>query len=160
MRARERPLLPTISMALSGLSSISLLAPLIALRMHVHPSEVVATTGMRAHMGETAKLTNVTGTQTFQRATMSSRMFTRYLLMAFWTPAMLREVGVGAAGVGGRGAGGERAWRSGGPGRGRWVRGGEAGGAPDAVLDALAGDVEGREVHEGVVDALVEEDLW
>ncbi len=39
-------------------------APRIALRMQVHARLVVATTGIRIHIGEKAKLTIVTGTQT------------------------------------------------------------------------------------------------
>lgn len=49
---------------------------------HVHASEVVATTGMRSHIGENAKLSIVTGTQIFHSATRSSLRLARYLAMA------------------------------------------------------------------------------
>ena len=47
-------------------------------RMHVHRSDVLATTGMRSHMGENAKFMNVAGTHTFHSARRSSCMFAWY----------------------------------------------------------------------------------
>jgi len=89
-RASSRPALPTAAMARDGSASTTVLAPRMALRMAVHTSEVVATTGMRSHMGENAKFKQVTGTQTFQSATMSSDTFIRYLLSAFCTLSPLK----------------------------------------------------------------------
>mmetsp|Transcript_20464 Transcript_20464/g.68712 ORF Transcript_20464/g.68712 Transcript_20464/m.68712 type:complete len:316 (+) Transcript_20464:307-1254(+) len=57
--------------------------PRMAERMQVHTREVEATQGMRSHMGMKAKLRNVDGTHTFQRAIMSSCMLPTYFSMAF-----------------------------------------------------------------------------
>ena len=59
-------------------SAMSSLAPRMAERTHVHTSDVVATTGMRSHIGEKAKLHIVGTIQIFHSATTSSLKLAKY----------------------------------------------------------------------------------
>ena len=99
---RNRPGLRAASAA-SEASSGGASSPRMADRMHVQRRLVVATQGMRSHMGEKVKLNIVAGTHTFQSATRSSLQF--FLSVGCWVLG-------GAMGRGGEGAAVERAKRS------------------------------------------------
>ena len=71
-RVSARPGFSMMSSASSSCASNVPSEPRIAERMQVHSSEVVATHGMRAHIGISAKLRNVDGTHSFHSATRSS----------------------------------------------------------------------------------------